>query len=59
MRTVTLGSLGAVAPIVPAGPPRLYGIGEADARDPNKTMFIGGVVGFVLGVAAGRFLWSR
>lgn len=64
MRVVTLGSLGAVAPIIPAGAPQYYGIGTtageaASTIDPNKSMFIGGFVGFILGLGAGHFFFRK
>ena len=53
MRTVTLGSLGAVAPVVPAGTPQFYGFGEATAESASQTKVA--LVGFSLGFVLGAF----
>jgi hypothetical protein len=64
MRVVTLGSLGAVAPVVPAGAPQYYGIGDTTAADtmagmdPKKTFGIGLVLGTLVG-AVGMHLYMK
>ncbi len=61
MRTVTLGSLGAVAPIIPAASPHRVGIGASEPVmiAPNKTLAIGGALGLVVGLTLGHIIWKR
>lgn len=61
MRTVTLGSLGAMAPIVPAGAPQYYGLGEASITDTltSKTYWMGVGAGALVGGIFGWWLAQK
>ena len=62
MRVVTLGSLGAIAPVVPAGAPQYYGMGSLGEMTTMETLtskpywagvgaglLVGGLFGYWLG----------
>lgn len=61
MRTVTLGNLGAVAAVVPAGAPQYYGLGAApmEGMDPFKTFLVGMAAGALAGALGMHMIMRR